>query len=174
MNIFGTVLSAACAVAVLIVDDTPASAQSIGSFYAVNGVTVLPNSTNQYVVGNVSSTNNTGFGLNQIYIGTSELENAGFELFSTSLNTNLTGTITVRLAKSANGVRAEAVPSIVLSITQSYTNVNDIFTNLPTIGVAGFFVTSIENTNASTTNLVSLIANRQAPKFGGYPASLKN
>ncbi len=152
-----------------------ADAQSVGPSYPLNGVTLLQSSTNQYVPGLITSTNATGTNMNQVYIGTSEFENLGLGLYSTATtNSTASGIITVRLAKSPDGVKAEYLPSLVFTFNQSISTNNFIFTNLSCVGVAGYFVTSVENTNALSTNQVWLIANRQSPKFGGYPASIRN
>ncbi len=157
-------------------------AQSLGQQVVLANVTLPPATTNTY----------TPFSTNQIFIGTSDLDNLGVGIgtavATNSASTNLPGTITVRLAKSVDGTAiVENTPSIVLTLantTASYYNATNgitwysgMFTNLDVHGCAGLFITSLENTNLgvnSATNTVLFKILAKAAKTEAIPATTKN
>ena len=136
------------------------NAQSVGVQTVFSNLPIAPNATNSYEPFAYCPYGN-------LDVGSSEFETLGFALSSTG-GTN--GTITVRLAKSSNGVRAEAVPSVVLTVTPNGTNDNTAFYSVAVTGVRTLFVTSIEDTGGQT-NSVTLTVNRQAPKRGAFAAT---
>ena len=153
--IFAFVIGAATLLSV-----AASNAQSVGVQTVFSDLPIAPNATNSYAPFAYCPYGN-------LNVGSSEFETLGFALSSTG-GTN--GTITVRLAKSPDGSRAEAVPSVVLTCTPNGTNDNTAFYTVAVTGVRTLFVASIEATGGQT-NRVTLIVNRQAPKRGVFAAT---
>jgi hypothetical protein len=89
---------------------------ALGLFSPLNSVALSPVSTNAYAVG----------GTNQVFIGTADSDFIGLQFISViqtntsaPFTTNLTGNITLRLAKTVDGVTPETTPSIILVLNSS-------------------------------------------------------
>lgn len=163
-----------------------------GPYTILNAVVLPPFTTNQYVPGQFSSTNASGANMNQVFIGASYWQNAGFQLISTVV-TNTTvatvnGTVVATFNKTANGVHVNGSPSApaadyTLTLTPSsvavnqcsnyvYTVYSAVFSNYDLSGCAGLYLTSLGTTNpvsGGATNYVTLIANPKIIKSGSVP-----
>ncbi|MEI8289569.1 MAG: hypothetical protein WCH99_08840 [Verrucomicrobiota bacterium] len=147
------------AAAVLCLAAINVEAQAAGNTFALNGATLNPLTTNSY----------TAAATNQIFVNAFEYDYLPLGIWSvTSTPTNTTGVITIRAAKSVDGVTQEATPSQVWTLSVNSTNNNQIITNLYVRDCKGFFITSLENTNANAgaTNLITIKPLYKYPKFG--------
>lgn len=162
----------------------------LGPVTILNGIVLPPFTTNQYVAGNISSTNTVGTNLNQIYINLSSFDYLGLELLAWiptngAASGNIYGNVNVTIQKTMDGVHPDYQSApVVLSLFSSnniYAPTNGttvpmtaaVCTNLDVHGWQGAFVTGLSQTNAATwsTNVVSLIAETKISKMGAVPAT---
>lgn len=149
-------------------------AQAVGSFTLMSGVPIVSGSTNSY-------TPNTYTPYGNLFIGTWEFTNVGvYMTCRTALPTNATGSVTIRLSPTWDGIVWSPNQSVVFTHPFDDSTVDlPTGTNIVCGGLMGFFVTSIEMTNlnvggvstAGITNYLNIGFNRLAPKYGTFDAT---